>query len=82
MYDIEFYEKAKKQLNKLPDDIKERILNSLDRIKIRPFNYVKRFVGTDYYRFRVGEYRLILDIRNNKLIIFVVELGHRRNIYK
>ena len=82
MYEIQFYEKAEKQFNKLSSDIKDRILNNLERIKIRPFSFVKRLIGTNYFRLRVGEYRLILDIQNNKLIIFVIELGHRKNIYK
>ncbi len=82
MYDIVFYEKAGKQLNKLPLNIQERITNSLERIRLRPFSFVKRKQGTPYYIFRVGYYRLILDIKKDKLIIFVIELGLRGNIYK
>jgi len=82
MYRILFYNKAKNQLEKLPINIKERILNSLERIKIRPYHFIKRKQGTPYYIFRVGSYRLILDIKNNQLIIFVIEVGLRKNIYK
>lgn len=82
MYEIQFYEKAEKQFRKLTPDIKDRIINLLERIKIRPFNFVKRLIGTNYFRLRVGEYRLILDIKNNKMTIFVIELGHRKNISK
>ena len=82
MYEIIFYDKAKIQLSKLPVEIKKRIINVLERIKIRPYYFVKKLIGSRYYRLRVGDYRVLLDIIQDKLIIFVIELGHRKNIYK
>jgi mRNA interferase RelE/StbE len=83
MYSIIFNPQAEIQLKKLDKLIQERILNSLDRIKIRPFSYdVKKLQGTSYYRLRIGDYRVILDIKQDKLIIIVIEIGHRKNIYK
>lgn len=81
-YNIVFSPNAQKQLDKLEKDLKERILLSLERIKVRPYDFVKKLSGAPYFRFRVGDYRLVLDIRNNELIIIVIEVGHRRNIYK
>lgn len=82
MFEIEFSKSAEKQLFKLEKDIQKRIVSTLDRIRIRPYPHVKKLVGNPYFRLRVGEYRVILDIRKNKLFIFVVEVGHRKNIYK
>ncbi len=83
MYSIIFNPQAEIQLKKLDKLIQERILNSLDRIKIRPFSYdVKKLQGTSYYRLRIGDYRIILDIKQDKLIIIIIEIGHRKNIYK
>jgi len=82
MYEIIFSERAKAQLKKLDKLVQERIGSVIERIKIRPFSYdIKKLQGTKYYRARVGEYRIILDIRQNKLIIIVIEIGHRKNIY-
>ncbi|HLC96047.1 MAG TPA: type II toxin-antitoxin system RelE/ParE family toxin [Candidatus Nanoarchaeia archaeon] len=81
MYSIEFSETAEKQFNKLPKDIQIRIVSSLERIRIRPQKHVLRLVGSPYFRLRVGDYRIILDIRDDKLIILVIVVGHRRNIY-
>jgi len=53
---------------------------TLERIRIRPYPYVKKLVGSPYFRLRVGDYRVILDIKENELIIHVLELGHRKNI--
>lgn len=81
MYRVEFSQKAESQLYKLKKEMQYRIINVLERISIRPFHFVKRLVGSPYYRLRVGDYRVILDIKQDKLIIFVIELGHRRNVY-
>ena len=82
MYDVIFYKFAKSKLKKLSLEAQKRILQALERIKIRPFSFIKRKQGTPHFIFRVGNYRLILDIKQNKLIIFVIELGLRKNIYK
>ncbi len=82
MYSIEFSKKAEFQFDKLSLGVQGRIISVLERIKIRPFHFVKRIVGSPYYRARAGEYRIIIDIVNNKMLIYVIELGHRRNIYK
>jgi len=82
MYEIVFSEKAKKQFLKLEKDIKKRIITPLDRIKIRPEAYVTKLVGDASYRLRVGDYRVIMDIDKGKLIILIIKVGHRRNIYK
>ena len=82
MYTIEFSESAQRQLFKLEKIMQKRITNAIDRIRIRPFNFVIKIVATPYYRLRVGDYRLILDIRNDKMIIMVIHVGHRKNVYK
>ena len=82
MFDVVFSKSAEKQLLKLEKDIQKRVISTLERIRVRPYPHVKKLVGSPYFRLRVGDYRVILDIRENKLLIFVVELGHRSNIYK
>ena len=82
MYSDEFSHTAEKQLYKLEKNIQKRIISVLERITIRPFHFVKRKQGTPYFILRVGEHRVILDIRQEKEIIFVIELGHRKNIYE
>lgn len=81
MYVIEFTQTAEKQFDKLPKEIQKRIINVLERIKIRPFHFVKRKEGSPYFIMRIGDYRAILDIRQESLIIYILEIGHRKNIY-
>jgi mRNA interferase RelE/StbE len=82
MFEIEFSKSSEKQLLKLDKKIQIRIISTLDRIRVRPYPHVKKLIGNPYFRLRVGEYRVILDIQQDKLIIFVIEIGHRKNIYK
>jgi len=81
-YDLTFSDFADKQLSKLPIDIQKRIVSTLKRCRIRPYSHVKKLVGSKYFRLRVGNYRAIIDIIDDQLIIHVIEVGHRRNIYK
>ncbi|MDP3698411.1 MAG: type II toxin-antitoxin system RelE/ParE family toxin [Nanoarchaeota archaeon] len=82
MYTLIYSEKADKQLGKLPSDIRERIIIALERLRIRPESCdIKKLVGVAGYRFRVGDYRIIFDKEEEKLLIFVIKVGHRKNIY-
>ena len=82
MYEIKLTKLAEKQLFKLGIDVRTRIVSTLERIKIRPHAYIKRLVGCSYFSLRVGDYRIILDIKDDRLLILVLELGHRKNIYR
>ena len=81
-YSIEFSQRAVKDLKKLEKSVQENILNALERISVRPYDFVRRLKTSKYFRLKVNEYRVIIDIQNDKLMILVVTLGHRRNIYK
>ncbi len=80
-YEVLFSDLALKQLRKLDQENKQRIIANIERIRIRPEDYVRKLVGDDGYRLRVGNYRVILDLDKEKLIILVLRIGHRRNVY-
>lgn len=80
-YQVIFSDLALKQLNKLDREIGQRIISTLERIRIRPDAYVKKLVGDEGYRLRVGNYRVILDIDKEKLMILVLRIDQRRNVY-
>ena len=81
-YEIIFTDTSLKQFKKLEKYVQERIIKALERIRIRPEVHVKKLVGDPGYRLRVGEYRVIIDICKDKLVILVIKIGHRKNIYK
>ena len=61
-YQILFTDKALKQFKKTRKNSQERIIKSLERIRIRPESYVTKLIDNPSYRLRVGEYRIIIDI--------------------
>ena len=82
VYNILITETAKKQLAKLDRQTAKRIDKKLREISHEPFLYVIRLAGLELYKLRVGDYRVLLSIQKEKLIIMVVEISHRRNVYK
>ncbi|GGC39001.1 hypothetical protein GCM10011386_33910 [Parapedobacter defluvii] len=82
-YAVVLTKKAEKQLDKLPDQIASSILQSISSLadNPRPFGY-KKLKGRDAYRIRSGDYRIIYEIVDSQLIIDVIAIGHRKNIYE
>lgn len=83
-YSIEFLRTALKELSKLPKDIQQRIAAKIDELKTNPHppGVIALKNGDGRLRLRVGDYRVIYRIESDRLIIIVVKIGHRRNIYK
>ncbi|MDZ8025954.1 MAG: type II toxin-antitoxin system RelE/ParE family toxin [Nostoc sp. DedQUE11] len=83
-YKVEILRGALKQLKKIPSELQERIQIKIDDLATEPRpNGVKKLKGKENaYRIRVGDYRVIYDIFDDLLVVNVVEVGHRRNIYK
>jgi len=82
LYELIFSDISLKQLNKLEKNIQERIISSLERIRIRPESYLIRLVDDPGYKLRVGDYRVIIDLDKTKLIILVIKIVYRKNVYK
>jgi mRNA interferase RelE/StbE len=73
--------KARSELDKLEIDIARRIILKVKTLSENPFSMdVKRLQGRDDFRLRVGDYRVIFSIEGNNL--FVLRVGHRKNIYE
>jgi mRNA interferase RelE/StbE len=79
-----FTEKSAGQFKKLDRLIRKRIVNKLDLwCKYeKPLKFAESLVNSELgsYRFRVGDYRIIIDVEENMIIVLAV--GHRREIYK
>ena len=81
-YKVLFSDLALKQLRKLDREMRQRIITTIERIRIRPDTYIRKLVGDEGYRLRVGNYRVILDIDKEQLVILILRIGHRRNVYE
>ncbi|MBN2400009.1 MAG: type II toxin-antitoxin system RelE/ParE family toxin [Candidatus Aminicenantes bacterium] len=86
-WQIEFDSEAADDLGKLDRDIQRRIIRYL-RDRIATENDPRRFGAplrrelSGLWKYRVGDYRLICRIERKKLIVYVIRIGHRREIYK
>lgn len=85
---IELRAKAEKQLQKLHRKDAQRIIAFLEERLASHDNprslgepLQGRLLG-GYWRYRVGDYRIICDIQDGKLIVLVVEIGHRSSVYR
>lgn len=83
-YRIEFKPRAIKQLRKLPGDIIAKVSRQIDQLAENPRpDGCKKLSGTEYsYRVRVGSYRVVYSVFDDVLIIQVIKIGHRKDIYK
>lgn len=80
MYKIIIKKPAKKFIDKLPINEKKRLVAAIEGL---PYNGdIKRLQGYDgYYRLRVGSYRIIFYVDNGELIVYIVDIGNRGQIY-
>lgn len=84
MYEIQFSKAATKKLGRLPKKLAKKIIGKLQIIAADPYkshNNVKKLVGRDGYRLRVGDWRVIYEIENQQLRILILEIDTRGGIY-
>lgn len=74
---------AKKQIDKLPSKIKEKIANALEELSENPhLGKALRAQLKGLYSYRIGNYRIIYDILRHRLIVRVIKAMHRREVYR
>lgn len=84
---IEFDDRARRELRKLDPNTQQEILHYL-RKRIagsgdpRQLGKPLRMNLAGLWRYRVGDYRLICRLEDHRLVVFVIKVGHRRNVYE
>ena len=82
-YEVRLKRSVAKDLRAIPVKDVARILRRIEALKVDPRPPgVEKLSGQEKYRIRQGVYRIIYEIRNQELIIVVVKIGHRRDIYR
>jgi len=83
-YRIEFGRSVAKQIANLPTSIRLRVSNKIDALAIDPRPpKVEAMAGMENgYRVRSGNYRIVYQVRDAALIVLVVKVGHRRDVYR
>jgi mRNA interferase RelE/StbE len=83
-YRIEWKPSALKELRKLPNDAIGRIVVAIEALKNNPFPHGSRKLagGRSSYRIREGDYRVVYTVAAELLVIEIIRVGHRKNVYK
>ena len=82
-YRIEIRRSVLKDLDSFPNKDVRRILSSIESLAENPRPpQCRKLSAEDKYRLRVGVYRILYSIEDDKLIVYVVKVAHRKDIYK
>ena len=82
-YSLFIERRAQRALARIARPEQERIITTIRRLMDDPRpSGTKKLTGRDAWRIRVGDYRVIYEIHAGRLLILVVDLGHRRDIYR
>lgn len=83
-YRIEFAPSAEREFSKLPRQVQIRLMPHIDAPAKEPRPHgVERLTGEQgLYRIRVGAYRIVYTIKDDELVVLVVKVGHRREVYR
>jgi mRNA interferase RelE/StbE len=85
MYKVLFTKQAERSLLKLPHSVSSNIREKLTLIAKAPYaphNNVTKLQNRPGYRLRVGDWRVIYDIRNDELVILVLKIASRGEVYR
>ena len=80
-FEIIWSDSAAGQLKKLDRTVARRIFDKVGELRETPHRFVRKVANSRFYRLRVGDYRVILDIQEAVLRILVLKVGHRKSIY-
>ncbi len=82
-YKVEWKRSAVKELRKLPKDVIVRIFKAVEQLPENPYPVgVRKLVGSeDSYRLREGSHRIIYTVLSSSLIIEIIRVGHRKDVY-
>ena len=85
MYAVELSQRAQKFLEKLDKSIRERIENSLRRLKENPIPSDTKFIGREnnemVFRYRIGDYRALYKVKESQKIILIAKIDKRPRVY-
>lgn len=84
VYTVELSNRAKRDLAALSADLQTRIVTALRKLEENPRpSGVEKLKGEENaYRLRVGDYRILYEVHDKRLLVLIVKIGHRRDVYR
>jgi len=83
-YSIVFARSARKELENLPETVQLRVLSRIEQLSTNPRpTRVRKLVGSeDLWRLRIGEYRVIYGIHDERKLLDIICIRHRKDAYR
>jgi mRNA interferase RelE/StbE len=82
-YRLEFAKSVRKDLKKIGRRDVSRILKAIDKLEVDPRPPVcRKLTDRELYRIRVGNYRIVYEILDLRLVIMIVKIGDRKDVYR
>lgn len=83
LYAISLRSSAAKELRKLPTAVRKQVSELIDSLAANPRPHgVKKMAGIDAWRIRIADYRVIYSIVDEQLVIEIIKIGNRREVYR
>lgn len=83
MYTIEIARSAQKELGRLSATDYDRVLAAIQALAATPRpRGCKKLEDSHFWRIRIGQYRVIYEIRDKQLVVVIIKIGNRRDIYR
>jgi len=83
VYEVYFKKSVWKDFRNIPKESVKRILSKVEGLKSNPRPAgCEKLSGDEKYRIKQGNYRIIYSIHDKKLAVWVVKIGHRKNVYR
>jgi len=81
-FSVEWSIEAAEDFSKLERQLQERIRDKIKQAAENPQHYFEKLAGSDYYKLRVGDHRIIAMVLSSEAKIFIRKIGHRKNVYE
>jgi mRNA interferase RelE/StbE len=81
-YRVEFSTAARRELEDLPAQMVERLLRAIRGLRDTPRpRGSKKLVGSEAYRIRVGQYRVVYEVNDTQRLVLITRVRHRKDVY-
>ncbi len=81
-YEVVWSPKSRDDLKKLEAGMALRVIKKVEELKLAPYHFIEKMTDANCWKLRIGDYRVLLDVGEQKKQIHVLKVGHRKNVYK
>ena len=83
-YEIRFKKSSRKELESLDNETQRRVVSAIESLALNPIpqGASKLKAPVPLWRIRVGSFRILYEIQNNILLVYVVKIAHRKDVYR